>query len=117
MTDLHDQHGPDIPAQGAATAAPVLEVAPARVVQTSPTQIGVETPRQKATLWFDPNWRDFHKLWSMRIAFGIMGLTAAEMAVPAFINWLPPRLFALICFLLVFALGITRLLNQSKTDL
>lgn len=97
--------------------SPTLEIAPARVVQTAPTQIGVETPRQKRVLWFDPNWRDFHKLWSMRVAFAIMLLTSAEMAVPAFINWLPPRLFALICFVLVLTLGATRLLNQSSTDL
>jgi hypothetical protein len=99
-------------------AAPiVLEVAPARVVQTAPTQVGVETPRQKRALWFDPNWRDFHKLWSMRLAGIVMLLSAAEMAVPAFITWLPPRLFALLCLVIVAALGVTRLLNQSSTDL
>jgi hypothetical protein len=96
---------------------PVLEVAPARVVQTEPTQIGVETARQKSVLWFDPNWRDFHKLWSLRLAGLVMLLSAAEMAVPAFITWIPPRLFALLCLLIVGALGITRLMNQKGTDL
>lgn len=115
MTDPHDQHGPDIPAQGSGSVT--LEVAPARVVQTAPTQVGVETPRQKATLWVDPNWRDFHKLWSMRVAFVLMLLTAGEMAIPAFISWIPPRLFALICFVLVVSAGVLRLLNQSSTDL
>ena len=67
--------------------------------------------------WFDPQWRDFHKLWSMRLAFLIMLFSAAEMALPAFINWFPPRLFALICFALVFALGLARLVNQDNTDL
>src|ERR1035437_66710 len=95
----------------------VLEVAPARVVQTDPTQIGKETPRQQATLWFDPNWRDFHKLWSMRTQFVLMGLTAAYMVVPAFINWLPPRMFAAIVILLVFGGGIFRLMNQKGVDL
>jgi hypothetical protein len=97
--------------------APVLEVAPARVVQTAPTQIGVETARQKRTLWFDPNWRDFHKLWSMRLAGLVMFLSAAEMAIPAFITWIPPRLFALLCFVIVGAVGIARLMNQKDTDL
>lgn len=102
------------------TGAPapiVLEVAPARVVQTDPTQIGVETARQKAVLWFDPNWRDFHKLWSLRLAFLVMLLSAAELAVPAFVNWVPPRMFALLCLVIVCALGITRLMNQKGTDL
>jgi hypothetical protein len=95
----------------------VLEVAPARVVQTDPTQIGQETPRQKRVLWLNPNWRDFHKLWSLRLAGLVMLLSAAEMAVPAFISWIPPRLFALLCFVIVAALGVTRLLNQKSTDL
>ena len=104
-------------AEPAAPDPVVLEVAPARVVQTAPTQVGVETPHQKATLWFDPNWRDFHKLWSMRLAALVMFLSAAEMSVPAFISWIPPRLFALLCFLIVGALGIARLINQKNTDL
>jgi hypothetical protein len=95
----------------------VIEVAPARVVQVEPTQIGVQTPRQKRTLWFDPNWRDFHKLWSLRLAGLVMLLSAAEMAIPAFITWMPPRVFALSCLVIVGALGVTRLLNQSSTDL
>ena len=53
----------------------------------------------------------------MRFAFLIMLLTGAEMAVPAFINWVPPRLFALMCFVIVLALGIARLVNQKNTDL
>lgn len=80
---------------------------------TNPTPA---TPPAKAT-WFDPQWRDFHKLWSMRIAFLIMIFSASEMAVPAFINWLPPRLFALLCFTLVIGLGIARLVNQKNTSL
>jgi hypothetical protein len=95
----------------------VLEVAPARIVQTDPTQVGKETPRQQATLWFDPNWRDFHKLWSMRVQFILMGFTAAYMAVPAFISWLPPRLFALIVVVMIFSGGIFRLMNQKGVDL
>lgn len=102
----------------AAPIAPVvLEVAPARVVQTDPTQIGKETPRQQAQLWFDPNWRDFHKLWSMRAQFVLMGFTAAYMIVPAFMSWLPPRLFAAIVIFIVFVGGIFRLMNQKGVDL
>jgi hypothetical protein len=99
------------------TAPVVLEVAPARVVQTDPTQVGKETPRQQAALWFDPNWRDFHKLWSMRTQFALMGFTAAYMIVPAFMLWLPPRLFALIVIFVVFVGGILRLMNQKGVDL
>jgi hypothetical protein len=95
----------------------VLEVAPARVVQTDPTQIGKETPHQQATLWFDPNWRDFHKLWSMRTQFVLMGFTASYMIIPAFINWLPPRLFALVVVGFVFTGGVFRLMNQKGVDL
>jgi hypothetical protein len=98
-------------------APTVLEVAPARVVQTAPTQVGVETPRQKQELWFDPNWRDFHKLWSMRTQFVLMGFTAAYMIVPAFINWLPPRLFSLVVVVLIFVGGVFRLMNQKDVDL
>jgi hypothetical protein len=94
-----------------------IEVVPPRVVQTEPTQVGRETPAQRARLWFDPNWRDFHKLWSMRAQFVLMGFTAAYMIVPAFINWLPPRLFALIVVVLIFAGGIFRLMNQKGVDL
>lgn len=95
----------------------VLEVAPARVVQTDPTQIGKETPRQQAALWFDPNWRDFHKLWSMRVQFVLMGITAAYMIVPAFISWVPPRAFAALVIVLVFGGGLFRLMNQKGVDL
>ena len=102
----------------AAPIAPVvLEVAPARVVQTDPTQIGRETPRQRTALWFDPNWRDFHKLWSMRVQFILMAFTAAYMIVPAFITWLPPRMFALVVVVLIFSGGIFRLMNQKGVDL
>jgi hypothetical protein len=100
------------------TPAPVVtEIAPARVVQTAPTQIGAETPRQKQALWFDPNWRDFHKLWSMRVQIIILALVAAEMAIPAFMSWMPPRLFAILVGVLVIGGGIFRLLNQSSTNL
>ena len=78
---------------------------------TDPTPLPAKQP------WFDPQWRDFHKLWSMRLAGLVMFLSAAEMAVPAFITWIPPRLFALLCFLIVGALGIARLINQRNTDL
>lgn len=67
--------------------------------------------------WLDPNWRDFHKLWSMRVNFVLMGITAAYMIVPAFISWMPPRLFALVVIVLVFGGGLFRLLNQSSTEL
>ena len=67
--------------------------------------------------WLDPQWRDFHKLWSMRVQFVLMGFTAAYMIVPAFISWLPPRLFAAIVIFVVFVGGILRLLNQTSTDL
>ncbi len=95
----------------------VLEVAPARVVQTDPTQIGAETPRQKRELWFDPNWRDFHKLWSMRTQFVILAISAAYMILPAFMAWMPPRLFAASVIVLVFGGGIFRLMNQKGVDL
>ena len=99
------------------TDPPVLEVAPSRVVQTDPTQVGRETPRQRAQLWFDPNWRDFHKLWSMRVNFLLMGITAAYMALPAFMSWLPPRIFAVLVIILVFGGGLFRLMNQKGVDL
>jgi hypothetical protein len=84
----HDQHGPDIPTQA---------------TETQP--------------WLDPQWRDFHKLWSMRVQFVLMGFTAAYMIVPAFISWMPPRLFAAVVIFLVFVGGTVRLLNQSSTEL
>jgi hypothetical protein len=95
----------------------VLEVAPARVVETAPVQVGVETARQKQVLWFDPNWREFHKLWSIRLSAIVMLLSAAEMAVPAFITWVPPRLFALLCLVIVGAAWVARLMNQRSTNL
>ena len=67
--------------------------------------------------WLDPNWRDFHKLWSMRAQFVLMGFTAAYMIVPAFMSWLPPRLFAVLVMFIVFVGGIFRLLNQKGVDL
>ncbi len=94
-----------------------FEIAPARIVQVEPTQIGAQTPAQKQALWFDPNWRDFHKLWSMRIQFVLLGLVAAEMALPAFMTWMPPRVFALACGLLVIGGGVLRLMNQKDVTL
>ena len=85
----------------------VLEVAPARVVETAPVQVGVETARQKQVLWFDPNWREFHKLWSIRLSAIVMLLSAAEMAVPAFIT----------CLVIVGAAWVARLMNQRSTNL
>ena len=70
-----------------------------------------------AERWFDPNWRDFHKLWSMRVQFVLMGFTAAYMIVPAFMAWMPPRLFAVVVLFIVFVGGIFRLMNQKGVDL
>jgi hypothetical protein len=86
-------------------------------VQTEPTQVGKETPRQQATLWFDPNWKQFHKLWSMRAHFVILALAAAEMAIPAFMSWMPPRLFAMVVGVLVIGGGVFRLMNQKDVTL
>ena len=74
-------------------------------------------PAPKRQPWLDPQWRDFHKLWSMRVQFVLMGFTAAYMIVPAFMSWMPPRLFALLVIFIVFVGGILRLLNQSSTEL
>jgi hypothetical protein len=53
----------------------------------------------------------------MRTQFVLMGFTAAYMIVPAFMSWLPPRLFGAIVIFIVFVGGIFRLMNQKGVDL
>ena len=76
-------------------------------------------PAQAATKqsWLDPQWRDIHKLWSQRVYFILLAFAAAQMVLPAFMSWIPPRLFALLVILAVFGGGILRILKQKSTDL
>ena len=62
--------------------------------------------------WLDPNWRDWHKLWSMRITIFGWGLSGLFMLWPSLAYSVDPRLFAAGCFILCAAIGIARLKNQ-----
>lgn len=62
--------------------------------------------------FFDPQWRDWHKLWSMRITALMWLLSGAFMFWPALASYVSLRVFAAGCFGLCIAIGIARLKNQ-----
>lgn len=65
----------------------------------------------------DPHWREWHKLWSMRLAILWMILSGAWIALPAFSSMLPPVPFALVCMGFSVAIGLARITNQPGVNL
>lgn len=65
----------------------------------------------------DPNWREWHKLWSMRIAILWMLVCGAWIALPAFSAVLSPVPFALLCMGFSVAIGVARITNQPGVTL
>lgn len=60
----------------------------------------------------DPDWRNWHRWWSIRVAIFWGALSGAYVALPAFYGWVPPPIFALICVGLSVILVVARLFNQ-----
>jgi hypothetical protein len=62
--------------------------------------------------YLDPDYKVWHKLWSIRLAvfWGIVaGLWAA---LPAFQSYVDPVWFAILCVGFAIAIGVARLTNQ-----
>lgn len=66
---------------------------------------------------FDPQWRDWHKLWSIRLAIFNAMLSGLWVALPAFSALVPPVWFALACMSLSVMIVIARVTKQPGVDL
>jgi len=62
----------------------------------------------------DNAWREFHRLWAIRVSLAFGAFTGVLMGLPAFVDTLNPRLFmglALIFNILIIPLA--RLMKQA----
>jgi hypothetical protein len=64
----------------------------------------------------DPDWRIFHKLWSMRIAFFWACTSGLYVALPAFEAYVDARFFAVLCVGFSVAIMVGRLYHQPGLD-
>lgn len=64
----------------------------------------------------DPDWRLWHRMWSVRIALLTTVLNGLYGAWPAFMEYVPPFEYAMINVTLAIAVFVARLTNQSGFD-
>lgn len=63
-----------------------------------------------------PEWKQAHKLWSIRIALFWAGVSGLYYALPAFTEYFSPINFALLCVGFSLALCIARVTHQTGVD-
>lgn len=64
----------------------------------------------------DPDFKVWHKLWSVRLALFWMAVTGAYMALPAFQDYMTPFHFLGVCIFGTLTIGIARLTHQPGLE-
>ncbi len=62
--------------------------------------------------WLDPEWRNWHKWWSVRATIFWTVVSSAYFGWVAFYNVVPPFWFMGISLLMGVSIGVARLMNQ-----
>ena len=79
-----------------------------------------EAMRDKLVAWADAhlvaNWRQWHRLWSVRIAIFWTVIEAVYTAFPAFQDTMPPWVFLCACVFISLLLLFARLTHQPGLD-
>ena len=67
--------------------------------------------------FLSPEWKDWHRLWSMRVTIFWFLFYGAWIALPAFQNMMSSWHFLLISMVSTLTIGIARLYNQPGISL